>query len=68
MPTARKHEEPSTSTSDDWVSLPEAARLLGLHRQKVLQLALKGTLESDVRGNWTFISRASIERARSARK
>ena len=57
MSTVRKNAE----VADEWVSLPEAARLLGMHRQKVLQLALKRALESDVRGKWTFISRGSIE-------
>jgi hypothetical protein len=68
MPTARKNEESPATATEEWASLPEAARLLGLHRQKVLQLALKGTLESDVRGNWTFISRASIRRVLVERK
>lgn len=57
MARQRKNAEPV----DEWVSLPQAAKLLGLQRLKVLQLALKGALVSDVRGNWTFISRASID-------
>lgn len=64
MTTARKNSPtPDESPTDEWVSLPKAAQLLGCHRQKVLQLALKGVLVSDHRGDWTFISRASIERA-----
>lgn len=62
MPSVRKESNTAVSDAEDWVSLPTAARLLGCHRQKTLQLALKGELESDVRGDWTFISRASIDR------
>lgn len=58
MPKPRKNAEPL----DEWVSLPQAAKLLGLQRLKVLQLALKGALVSDIRGKWTFISRESIDR------
>lgn len=62
MPTARKESNVAVSDAEDWVSLPTAARLLGCHRQTVVRLALKGRLESEMRGDWTFISRASIER------
>ena len=63
MTTARKNSPiGDTREADEWVSLPKAAELLGVHRQKVLQLALKGQLDSEHRGSWTFISRESIER------
>lgn len=60
MDTSRKNS--SEVAADDWVSLAQAARLLGLHRQQVLKLALGGSIESDVRGKWTFITRSSIDR------
>jgi hypothetical protein len=59
MSNSRKNDE--AVAADEWVSLPEASRLLGMHRQKVLTHALKGDLVCDVRGKWTFISRASID-------
>ena len=63
MTTARKNSPVGeTREADEWVSLPKAAELLGVHRQKVLQLALKGRLDAEHRGEWTFISRESIER------
>lgn len=62
MPDARK-QEPTTDASDtEWVSLTEAAKLLGTHRETVLQLAIKGVLKVDHRGRWTFVSRESIDR------
>src|SRR4051812_36481501 len=43
-----------------WVSLPEAARLLGANRYKVMHLALVGALEADTtRYKSVLISRAS---------
>ena len=63
MTTARKNSPiGDTRAADEWVSLPKAAELLGVHRQKVLQLALKGRLDAEHRADWTFISRESIER------
>jgi hypothetical protein len=59
MSTTRKNSD--GAAADEWVTLAVAARLLGLHRQKVLQLALGGSLKSDVRGRWTFISQRSID-------
>lgn len=64
MTTVRKNDLTSDQpVADQWVSLPKAAELLGVHRQKVLQLAVKGVLVAEQRGDWTFVSRASIERA-----
>ena len=60
MPKPRKQVEPLDD--EPWVSLTEAARMLGLHRQKVLLLALKGKLVTDFRGHLTFVSRESIEK------
>jgi len=63
MTTARKNSAIGVNgAAAEWVSLPKAAELLGVHRQKVLQLALKGQLDSEHRAEWTFISRESIER------
>jgi excisionase family DNA binding protein len=59
MPPVRKQEP--VDASNEWVSLTEAARLLGSHRETVLQLAIKGTLKVEHRGNYTFVSRASID-------
>jgi hypothetical protein len=61
MAPVRK-EEQAAKPPTEWVSLAEASRLLGIQRLKVLRLALCGELVSDVRGQWTFISRKSIDR------
>lgn len=60
MQEARKNDEAETAT--EWVSLTEAAKMLGSHRETVLQLAIKGRLVVEHRGNWTFVSRDSIDR------
>lgn len=46
----------------EWVSLPDAAKLLGKHRQQVLTLIVRGELAAETRGRFTFVSRASIDR------
>lgn len=63
MPTARKNTVVKPPAAEPWVSLPKAADMLGRSRLKVLQLALKGVLVAEQRGEWTYISRESIDRA-----
>lgn len=61
MSEARK-QATAEPVDTEWVSLTEASKLLGTHRETVLKLALRGQLEIDHRGMWTFVSRASIDR------
>ena len=49
--------------AEDWLTVQEAAALLGIHRQTVLNRALAGDLEKITIGNRHFISRASVEAA-----
>lgn len=48
---------------DRWMSLVEAARVLGASRQTILARAIKGDLEAEHIAGRTVISRASVERA-----
>lgn len=52
--------------TDGWVSIREAARLLGIARPTVLTKALRGELVVQTVAGRTVVSRESIERARSA--
>lgn len=62
MSEGRKENEPTPNTpSDEWVTLPQAAKLLGRHRQTVLVIAARGELTLDQRAGITFVSRASID-------
>lgn len=61
MPKPRKNVE-LLDADEPWVSLTEAARMLGLHRQRVLLIALKGKLVMDFRGKLAFVSRESIDK------
>lgn len=47
---------------EEWVTLPEAMRLLGKERAQVLTLIVRRELVADVRGRWTFVSRESIDK------
>lgn len=49
-------------TATEWVSLAEATRLLGKHRQQVLALIVRGELTAETRDRYTWVSRDSIER------
>ena len=44
-----------------WISVAEAAEILGLHRSRILQLVNTGGLVSQKVGNTWIISRASVE-------
>lgn len=52
----------SKTASEEWVTLPEAMRLLGKERASVLMMIVRGELVADIRGRWTFVSRDSIDR------
>lgn len=58
MATARKAER----TGEDWISLAEAARMLGETRQTVLVRTVKGEVVAQHIAGRTFVSRASIEK------
>lgn len=59
MASASKASRPA---NDEWVTLPEAMRLLGKERSSVLMMIVRGELVADLRGRWTFVSRESIDR------
>jgi hypothetical protein len=58
MATARKTE----TLGDQWMSIVEAARVLGMSRLGVLSLTVKGVLEGQHVANRNVISRASVEK------
>lgn len=51
-------------TEDRWMSLVEAARVLGASRQTILARAVKGELDAEHIAGRTVVSRESVERAR----
>lgn len=59
MSTARKTAAPSI---DPWISLGDAARMLGETRQTVLTRAVKGEVEAKNIAGRTVVSRASVEK------
>lgn len=46
---------------DEWVSVVEAAKILGVHRNRVLQLVNAGAIEGQKIGSTWSIRRASVE-------
>lgn len=52
--------------TDPWLSLLAASRELGMPRQSVLLLALKGEVEYQIAAGRVHISRASVERAKES--
>lgn len=62
MTTVGKQSALAEQLDTEWVSLRVAAKLLGTHREAVLQIALKGQITIEHRGRWTFVSRESIDR------
>lgn len=55
MAAARKMDE-------EWISLPQAARLVGETRHRMLHRAVKGEVEAKQFAGRTCISRVSVER------
>lgn len=53
---------------DPWMSVPEAAREIGVANATVLQLALRGELKTMVAAKRTLVDRESVEayKARAA--
>lgn len=47
---------------DRWMSLPEAAKTLGVTRHAVMTRALRGELESQTVAGRTVVARADVER------
>lgn len=69
MKTARKNVERRAVDSEadsDWLSVPQAARELGISYGGVLARALRKELETQRIADRTFVSRASVERAKQA--
>jgi len=67
MPSTKKPAPPPDKAAEqEWVTLPEAARLLGTHRETVLKMALAGKLVADTRGRLVFISRRSVDSVMAA--
>ena len=50
-----------TPDTEGWITLPSAAKELGVTRHTVLKAVVKGELVADHRGEWVFIDRASLE-------
>jgi hypothetical protein len=53
--------KPEVSTAD-WVTLPEAARMLSQSRLATLSLAVKGDIDAQHIAGRTLVSRSSIEK------
>ena len=49
--------EPLSADSEDWISLPEAARLLGVHRTAVNTMILDGRLDGERVGPYWRVRR-----------
>lgn len=47
---------------DEWMSLPDAAEELGVTRQTVLTLGIKGELKTQSVADRVVVSRASVEK------
>jgi excisionase family DNA binding protein len=48
--------------ADPWLSLPQAAALLGRHRQTVAHMAARGEIGSQTVGGRLYVARADIGR------
>ena len=48
-------------SNEHWISVAEAAEILGVHRNRVLQLVNAGLIEGNKVGNTWSIDRASVE-------
>lgn len=71
MPVPRKESNVSVTldpSHDPWLSVPEAAREIGVANATVLQLALRGEIKTMVAAKRTLVDRASVEayKARTA--
>lgn len=66
MTKPRKQKRPSARgpAVDPWVTLLGASRVLGRHRQTVLQLALEHGLTVEQRAGMRFLLRAELEALR----
>ena len=65
MPKPRKQAmaaKPRGAPDDPWVTLLGASRVLGRHRQTVLQLALEHGLTVEQRAGMRFLLRAELMR------
>lgn len=62
MVQERIDDEVGPDSDGEWVSKPDAAALLGIHRETVMGLVAEGKLEGQKIARWWVISRASIER------
>jgi hypothetical protein len=57
------HAPQPLTQADAWLTLSQAARALGKHRQTVAHLAVPGgPLVGERRANITFVTRESVER------
>lgn len=60
MKTARKPYAPVPKREEPWVSIPQAATLLGVAYNTVPKMALRGLVKTRTIGGRVFISRESI--------
>jgi hypothetical protein len=66
MSDERKADGPAPGAADEWMTLGQAAKALGKHRQTVQKLGNAGLLVVDVRADLTFVTRASVDAYRAA--
>lgn len=52
---------------DPWMTIPQAAREIGIHKQTVLTYALDGKLDTQVVAGQRFVSRESVDRVKAER-
>jgi predicted site-specific integrase-resolvase len=54
---------PTEPVKDGWLTLPQAAKLLGIARHTLLSRALDGEIETQVIAGRRVVSRTSVEAA-----
>ena len=62
MATAARRNR-AEDKKDEWVSIPQATKLMGVARHTLLARALDGEIETQVIAGRRVVSRASIEAA-----
>lgn len=60
---AKSKDETDPAEGDGWISIPEAARIIGITPSTVRSMALKKELEHTVVAGIVFISRDSAQKA-----
>lgn len=63
---AKRKDETALAEGDEWLSIPQAARIIGVTPSTVRSMALKKELEHTVVAGIVFISRDSAQKAAAA--